>query len=160
VKRKESENKNVKRSEDMARNSNPRTQSVKDAMLAEIIVTELSKFSTSHEAIMESTEKILSRYNEIGLLIERMNERDQAIVRSIKDLQLSSEQYQYLTKLSIPIARKLKEIDEHGIRIEPGALDKITSAVEQGNNPLLKQIKWVSYGLLTGFVILLLILLF
>jgi hypothetical protein len=144
----------------MARNSNPRTQSVKDAMLAEIIVTELSRFSTSHELIMESTEKILRRHNEIGLLIERMNQRDQVIARSIKDLQLSSEQYRHLTKLSIPIARKLKEIDEHGISIEPGALDKITSAVKQGNYPLLKQIKWVSYGLLTGFVILLLILLF
>lgn len=144
----------------MARNSNPRTQSVKDAMLAEIIVTELSKFSTSHEVIMESTEKILSRYNEIGLLIERMDQRDQTIAGSIKELQLLVKQYRDLTRLTIPIARKLKEIDEHGIRIEPGALDKITRAVEIGNKPLRKQIKWVSYCLLTGFVILLLILLF
>ncbi len=144
----------------MVRNSNPRTQSVKDAMLAEIIVTELSKFSTSHEAIMESTEKILSRYNEIGLLIERMNQRDQAIAGSIKDLQFSAEQYRHMTERSLPIIRKLKEIDEHGIHIEPGALDKITRAVEQGNKPLITQIKWGSYGLLTGFVILLLILLF
>lgn len=144
----------------MARNSNPRTQSVKDAMLAEIIVTELSKFNTSHEVIMESTEKILSRYNDIGLLIKRMHQRDQAIAGSIKDLQFSAEQNRYMADLSMPIVRKLREIDEHGIRIEPGALDKITSAVEQGNKPLLTQIKWVSYGLLAGFVILLLILLF
>lgn len=144
----------------MARNSNPRTQSVKDAMLAEIIVTELSKFNTSHEVIMESTEKILSRYNEIGLLIERMDQRDQAIAGSIKDLQYSAEQYRYMTERSLPVIRKLKKIDDHGIRIEPGALDKITHAVKQGNKPLREQIKWVSYGLLTGFVILLLILLF
>ena len=39
----------------MAGNANPRTQSVKDAMMAEIIVTELSKFTASHEQIMEST---------------------------------------------------------------------------------------------------------
>jgi hypothetical protein len=144
----------------MVRNSNPRTQSVKDAMLAEIIVTELSKFGTSHKEIMESTEKILSRYNEIGLLIERMNQRDQAITGNIKDLQFSAEQNRYMAERSLPVIRKLNEIDEHGIRIEPGALDKITHAVEQGNKPLLTQIKWVSYGLLTGLVILLLILLF
>jgi hypothetical protein len=129
-------------------------------MLAEIIVTELSKFSTSHEEIMESCEKVLSRYNEIVLLLERMNQRDQVIAGSIKDLQHLAEQNRYMIERSLPIIRKLKEIDEHGVRIEPGALDKITSAVEQGNKPLLTQIRWVGYGLLIGFVILLLILLF
>lgn len=144
----------------MARNSNPRTQSVKDAMLAEIIVTELSKFSTSHEEIKESCEKVLCRYNEIVLLLERMNQRDQVLGGSIKDLQHLAEQNRYMLERSLPIIGKLKEIDEHGVRIEPGALDKITSAVEQGNKPLLTQIRWVGYGLLIGFVILLLKLLF
>ena len=144
----------------MAGNANPRTQSVKDAMMAEIIVTELSKFTTSHELIIESTEKILSRYNDIGLLIERMDKRDQAIGRIIKDFQLSTEQYAYLTKLSMSIAQKLKEIDEHGIRMEAESLNKITEAVEKGNEPLRKQIRWIIYGMIVAFGILLLMILF
>ena len=144
----------------MAGNTNPRTQSVKDAMMAEIIVTELSKFTTSHELIMESTRKILSRYNDIGQLIERMDKRDQAIARIIKDFQLSTEQYAYLTKLSMSITQKLKEIDEHGIRMEPEALNKIIKAVEQGNKPLQKQIRWITYGMIAAFGILLLMILF
>lgn len=144
----------------MAGNSNPRTQSVKDAMMAEIIVTELSKFTTSHELIMDSTEKILSRYTEIGLLIERMNKRDQVIGGVIKDFQLSTEQYAYLTKLSMSIAQKLKEIDEHGIRMETESLNKIIKAVEQGNEPMRKQIRWITYGMIAAFGILLLMMIF
>jgi hypothetical protein len=144
----------------MAGNSNPRTQSVKDAMMAEIIVSELSKFTTSHELIMESTQKILSRYNDIGLLIERMDKRDQFIGRIIKDFQLSTEQYAYLTKLSMSIAQKLKEIDEHGIRMEPESLNKIIKAVEQGNEPMRKQIRWITYGMIAAFVFLLLLMIF
>jgi len=140
----------------MAGNANPRTQSVKDAMMVEIIVTELSKFTTSHELIMESTEKILSRYNDIGLLIERMDKRDQSIGRIIKDFQLSTEQYAYLTKLSMSIAQKLKEIDEHGIRMEAESLNKIIKAVEKGNEPMRKQIRWITYGMIAAFGILLL----
>jgi hypothetical protein len=144
----------------MAGNSNPRTQSVKDAMMAEIIVSELSKFTTSHELIMESTQKILSRYSDIGLLIERMDKRDQFIGRIIKDFQLSTEQYAYLTKLSMSIAQKLKEIDEHGIRMEPESLNKIIKAVEQGNEPMRKQIRWITYGMIAAFVFLLLLMIF
>lgn len=140
----------------MAGNANPRTQSVKDAMMAEIIVTELSKFTTSHELIMESTEKILSRYNDIGLLIERMDKRDQSIGRIIKDFQLSTEQYAYLTKLSMSIAQKLKEIDEQGIQMEAESLNKIIKAVEKGNEPMRKQIRWITYGMIAAFGILLL----
>ena len=144
----------------MAGNANPRTQSVKDTMMAEIIVTELSKFTTSHELIMESTKKILSRYNDIGLLIERMDKRDQAIGRIIKDFQLSTEQYAYLTKMSMSIAQKLKEIDEHGIRMEAESLNKIIKAVEKGNEPMRKQIRWITYGMIAAFGILSLLLLF
>lgn len=144
----------------MAGNANPKTQSVKDAMMAEIIVTELSKFTTSHERIMESTEKILSRYNDIGLLIERMDKRDQSIGRIIKDFQLSTEQYAYLTKLSMSNAQKLKEIDEHGIRMEAESLNKIIKAVEKGNEPVRKQIRWITYGMIAAFGILLLMILF
>lgn len=144
----------------MAGNFNPRTQSVKDAMMAEIIVTELSKFTTSHELIMESSQKILSRYNDIGQLIERMDKRDQAIARIIKDFQLSAEQYLYLTKLSMSITQKLKEIDEHGIRMEAESLNKIIKAVEQGNKPLQKQIRWITYGMIAAFGISLLMVLF
>ena len=107
----------------MAGNTNPRSQSVKDVMMVEIIVTELSKFTTSHEMIMESTQKILSRYNDIGQLIERMDNRDQLIARIIKDFQLSAEQYLHLTKLSMSITQKLKEIDENGIRMETESLN-------------------------------------
>lgn len=144
----------------MAGNANPRTQSVKDAMMAEIIVNELSKFTASHEQIMESTQKILSRYNDIGLLIERMDKRDQAIGRIIKDFQLSTEQYAYLAKLSMSIAQKLKEIDEHGIQMEAESLNKIIKAVEKGNEPMGKQIRWITYGMIAAFGILLLMILF
>ncbi len=143
----------------MAGKSNPREQSVKDAMLAEIIVTELSKFTASHRQIMESTEKILATYNDMDLLIGRMDQRDRAIAQGINDIRLSAEQYQYLTKLSVSVGRDLKELDRRGVGIEAGALDKITRAVEHGNKPLQKQLRWIIYGMLIAYASLLLIIL-
>ena len=143
----------------MAGKSNPREQSVKDAMLAEIIVSELSKFTASHRQIMESTEKILATYNDMDLLIGRMDQRDRAIAQGINDIRLSAEQYQYLTKLSVSLGRDLKELDRRGVGIEAGALDKITRAVEQGNKPLQKQLRWIIYGMLIAYASLLLIIL-
>jgi|GEM_PF-1946672 len=143
----------------MAGKSNPREQSVKDAMLAEIIVSELSKFTASHRQIMESTEKILATYNDMDLLIGRMDQRDRAIAQGINDIRLSAEQYQYLTKLSVSLGRDLKELDRRGVGIEAGALDKITRAVEQGNKPLQKQLRWITYGMVSAFVILLVLVL-
>jgi len=138
---------------------NPRTQSVKDAMLAELIVTELSKFTTSHQQIMDSSEKILSRYNDIGQVIDRMDKRDLPLAQILKDLQLSTEQYRHLTQLSISLSREVKEIGRHGVKVEVGALDKIIKAVEQGNRPLRKQLWWITYGMLIAYVSLLLMIL-
>lgn len=88
----------------MADNNNPRTQSVKYAMMAEIVVRELSKFTESHELVMESTQKILSRYSDIGILIEQMNKRDHTIAQCIKKMQLSENEYLKITELSMKMA--------------------------------------------------------
>ncbi|HML86549.1 MAG TPA: hypothetical protein PKE52_15450, partial [Bacteroidales bacterium] len=82
----------------MPDNNNPRTHSVRDAMVAEVVVKELSKFSESHELIMESTQKILSPFNDIGTLIEHMDKRDHAIAQCIKNMQLSTDEYVRLTE--------------------------------------------------------------
>lgn len=139
----------------MADNSNPRTQSVKDAMVAEIVVRELSKFTESHELIMESTQKILSRYNDIGILIEQMDKRDHAIAQCIKNMQLSTDEYVKLTELSMKMADELKEIDEKGISIEPDSLNKVIKAVQEANKPIREHIRWLTYGVITALGILL-----
>lgn len=141
----------------MADNNNPRTHSVRDAMMAEVVVGELSKFTKSHELIMESTRKILGRYNDIGMLIERMDKREQAIAQCIKDMQLSTDQYQNLTKLSMGMAQELKEISEEGISIEPDSLNKVIKAVQEANKPIREHIRWLMYGVITALGMLLLI---
>lgn len=139
----------------MADNNNPRIHSVKDAMMAEIVVKELSKFTESHELIMESTQKILSRYNDIGMLIEQMDKRDGIIAQCIKDMQLTTDQYVKLTELSMKMTSELKEIDEQGIGIEPDSLNKVIAAVQKANEPIRKHIRWLTYGVVTAFGILL-----
>jgi len=158
MKRKESVN--LKRKEDMADNNNPRTNSVQNAMMAEVVVTELEKFTKSHELIMESTQKILSRYNDISMLIERMDKREQAIAQCIKNMQLSTDQYLKLTELSMKMTSELKDIDEEGIGIEPDSLNKVIRAVQEANKPIRNHIRWLTYGVITAFGILLFIGLF
>jgi ElaB/YqjD/DUF883 family membrane-anchored ribosome-binding protein len=124
-------------------------------MMAEIIVKELEKFSNSHELIMESTKRILARYNHIGTLIEKMEQRDRTIDKCIKDLQLSSEQYRKLTELSMNMAKELREANEQGIGIEPDSLDKIIAAVQKANEPIREHIRWLTYGVGAAILILL-----
>jgi len=92
-------------------------------------------------------------------VIDRLDKRDQMLAQSLKDLQLSTEQYRHLTQLSMSLSREVKEIDRHGIKIEPGALEKVIKAVEQGNKPLRKQLRWITYGMLIAYVSLLLMIL-
>lgn len=139
----------------MADNNNPRNSSAQNAMMAEIIVTELEKFTDSHRIIMESTEKILIRYNNIGVLIDKMEKRDDAIVKCIRDMQLSTDQYLQLTELSMKMTDELKEINEVGIGIEPDSLSKVIEAVQKANEPIRKHIRWLTYGMVTAFGILL-----
>lgn len=141
----------------MADNNNPRTNSVRDAMMAEVVVEELSKFTKSHELIMESTQKILSRYNDIGILIEQMDKRDHAIAQCIKNMQLSTDEYLRLTELSMKMADELKEIDEKGIGIEPDSLNKVIKAVQEANKPIREHIRWLTYGVITALGMLLVI---
>jgi len=154
---KKKENVNLKRKENMVDNNNPRTNSVQTAMMAEVVVTELEKFTKSHELIMESTQKILSRYNDIGMLIERMDKRDEIIVKCIKNMQLSTDQYLKLTELSMKMASELKDIDEEGIGIEPDSLNKVIKAVQEANKPIRNHIRWLTYGMVTALGILLFI---
>ncbi len=141
----------------MADNNNPRNQSAQNAMMAEIIVDELERFTNSHELIMESTQKILSRYNDIGMLIERMDKRDIAIAKCISDMQLSTDQYLKLTELSMKMANELKGIDKEGIGIEPDSLNKVIQAVQKANEPIREHIRWLTYGVITAFGMLLII---
>ncbi|MDR0575714.1 MAG: hypothetical protein LBG96_17125 [Tannerella sp.] len=128
-------------------------------MMAEIIVTELEKFTNSHELIMESTQKILSRYNDIGTLIEKMERRDQIIAKCIKDLQLSTDQYLKLTELSMAMAREVNEVAKVGIQMQPDSLQKVIHAVQQGNEPIRQHIQWLTYGVGAAFAILLVLVL-
>lgn len=139
----------------MADNNNPRTNSVQNAMMAEVVVNELEKFTKSHELIMESTHKILSRYNDIGILINRMDKRDEIIAKCIKDMQLATDQYLKLTELSMRMANELKDIDEEGIGIEPDSLNKVIQAVQEANKPIREHIRWLTYGVITAFGMLL-----
>lgn len=141
----------------MADNNNPRNNSAQNAMMAEIIVTELEKFTESHELIMESTQKILSRHNDINMLIERMDKRDEIIAKCIKDMQLTTDEYLKLTELSVKMTSELKEIDEEGIGIEPDSLNKVIQAVQKANEPIREHIRWLTYGVITAFGILLII---
>lgn len=138
----------------MADNNNPRNNSVQNALMAEIIVTELEKFTESHRVIMESTEKILTRYNNIGVLIDKMEKREHAIVDCVRDMQLSTDQYLKLTELSMKMTDELKVIDKEGIGIEPDSLNKVIEAVQKANKPIRKHIRWLTYGVITVLGIL------
>ncbi len=138
----------------MADNINPRNTSAKDAMMAEIIVTELEQFKNSHRIIMENAEKILSQYNNVERLAVIMDKRDTSLAEAIKRLSISSDEYFKLTELSMLMAKELKEIDEEGIGIQPDSLDKVIAAVQKANEPIRKHIRWLTYGVGLAFFLL------
>lgn len=70
-------------------------------------------------------------------------------------MQLSTDEYLRLTELSMKMANELKEINEEGISIEPDSLNKVIKAVQEANKPIREHIRWLTYGVVTAFGILL-----
>lgn len=141
----------------MADNNNPRTQSVKDAMMAELVVEELSKFTKSHELIMQKAQQITESHDRLYEIVKLMFESYESSTKAIKELGQIKENYLTLTKLSLKMGEELKAIDEEGIGIEPDSLNKVIKAVQEANKPIREHIRWLTYGVITAFGILLLI---
>ena len=141
----------------MADNNNPRTNSAQNAMMAEIIVAELEKFTDTHQTILEKTEKITESHNRLFEIVKLMYESYEDSTKAIKDLAKIRDSYSELTKLSMRMGEELKSIDEEGIGIEPDSLNKVIKAVQYANKPIREHIRWLTYGVITAFGMLLLI---
>ena len=55
------------------------------------------------------------------------------------------------------MGEELKAIDEEGIGIEADSLNKVIEAVQKANKPIREHIRWLTYGVITAFGILLII---
>lgn len=141
----------------MADNNNPRTNSVRDAMMAEIIVSELEKFANSHQLIMTGVQKITESHDRLFEIVKLMCENYEDSTKAVKELLQIKDRYSELSKLSIRMAEELKAIDEEGIGIEPDSLNKVIKAVQEANKPIREHIRWLTYGVITAFGILLFI---
>lgn len=139
----------------MADNNNPRTNSVRDAMMAEVVVEELSKFTKSHELIIDSTKKITESHDRLFEIVKLIHESYEDCTKAIKELAQIRDSYLTLTQLSMKMGEELKAIDEEGIGIEPDSLNKVIKAVQEANKPIREHIRWLTYGVITAFGILL-----
>lgn len=139
----------------MADNSKTKRQPAQNAMMAEIIITELEKFKASHDAISRSAEKILNQYGEVKSLITLINKRDEALSEILRTIQLTQEQYVKLTEMTMTVANELKTIKKQGIDLNPDAIENIIHAVNKTNKPIRIHIILLTYGVIAAFSILL-----
>lgn len=141
----------------MADNNKLRTQSVQNTKVAEIVVETLDKFEESHKLIMESTQKITKSHDSLFKIVKLMHEGYEDSIKAIDELLLVRNSYSELTQLSMKMGEELKAIDEEGIGIEPDSLNKVIEAVQKANKPIREHIRWLTYGVITAFGVLLII---
>ena len=152
-------NVNLKRKEDMADNSKSKQKAAQEAILAEIIIDELEKFKDSHDLINSSIAKLLNQYSDVNALMAIMDKRDNSLAEILRTVLLTQERYAKLLDMSMIVANELKEIKEHGISIEPDAIDKIIHAVNRANKPIRIYIILLTYGVIAAFGVLLIVML-
>lgn len=141
----------------MADNNNLKKQSVQNAMMAEIIVTELEQLKSSHNHITETVDKLLLQYNDVARVIKIIDKRDESLAKILKTLLLTQERYAELLHVSMTVANEIKDINEQGIGIEPDSLNKVIRSVQEGNKPILERIRWLMYGVVFVIVIIIII---
>lgn len=139
----------------MADNNNLKKQSAQNAMMAEIIVTELEQFKDSHNHIIQAVDKLLLQYNDVNSLIDVMNRRDESLAKVLKAVLVTQERYAELLKMSMTVANEIKNINKQGVGIEPDSLNKVIEAVQKANKPIRVHIRWLTYGVCAAFLILL-----
>ena len=149
------ENVNLKRKEDMADNSKSKRQAAQEAILAEIVITELEKFKVSHDVINRSIGKLLNQYSDVNALMTMIDKRDNSLAEILRTVLLTQERYAKLLDMSMAVANELKEINEQGIGIEPDSIDKVIHAVNRANKPIRIYIILLTYGVITAFGVLL-----
>jgi len=130
----------------MADNSKSKRQATQDAILAEIVITELEKFKELHDLTNRSIGKLLNQYSDVNALMTMIDKRDNSLAEILRTVLLTQERYAKLLDMSMTVANELKEIKEQGIGIEPDAIDKITHAVNKANKPIRIYIILLTYG--------------
>ena len=151
------ENVNLKRKEDMADNSKSKRQAAQDAILAEIVISELEKFKESNDLINRSIGKLLNQHSDVNALMAIIDKRDNSLAEILRTVLLTQERYAKLLDMSMTVANELKEIKEQGIGIESDTIDKLIHAVNSANRPIRIYIILLTYGVIAAFGILFLI---
>jgi len=141
----------------MADNSKSKRQATQDAILAEIVITELEKFKELHDLTNRSIGKLLNQYSDVNALMTMIDKRDNSLAEILRTVLLTQERYAKLLDMSMTVSNELKEIKEQGIGIEPDAIDKLIHAVNKANKTVRIYIILLTYGMIAAFGILFII---
>ena len=141
----------------MADNSKFKRQAAQEAILAEIVVTELEKFKVSYDLINRSMGKLLTQYCDVNALMTMIDKRDNSLAEILRTVLLTQERYAKLLDMSMTVADVLNEIKEQGISIEPDAINKIIHAVSKANKPIRIYITLLTYDVIAAFEMILMI---
>lgn len=132
----------------MADNKNAKSFSAKDVMLAEMVVSELDKFTETHLLIMKSNALIIDANQVIkDLLIDR-KKFDELLKVNIDELQMSLGTLNKMTGQIKAVGKDLINLKETGVSLSNSSSKELLQVLKQENEQIGKQIKVLNYGVI------------
>lgn len=115
---------------------NPRLHSAKDAMMAEMIITEIEKLEEHQKKILESSQYLAVHYESINGLLQQQRKDLQEFATYVKSFSDYVNKYGEMTKTAVHLAESLATAKEQGIGISEESRQKIFSIFKEGNKPI------------------------
>lgn len=138
----------------MADNNNPRTNSAKDAMIAEMIMTEIDKLAEYHKTVLENNQLLDAKYQQVEALLNDQKETISSFVSYVNKNNEFIKKYAELTRTAVDLSESLIEVQKKGIGVSDTGRKKMIDALVVANEPIKKYLQWQLYA--TGIAFLLL----
>lgn len=115
---------------------NPRLHSAKDAMMAEMIITEIDKLEEHQKKILEHNQYLLVHYESVNKLINEQRADLQEFASYVQSFSEYVKKYGEMTKTAVHLAESLEVAKKQGIGISDEGQEKIYSIFRKGNKPI------------------------
>lgn len=144
----------------MSENINPKIQSAKDAMIAEVIIGEIMKLTDLYSKSEENNQKLDTNYLEVKRLIEEQKK----FLIGFKDYVDKNNnfilQFARMTNTAISLTEDLKAMGLKGIHVSESSKKDFLNSIIKENRIIKGYIQCIFYSIGLCFLLVLLVIIF
>lgn len=138
----------------MDENYNPRINSIKDSVMAEMIVEEICKLANYHNKILDSNLLLESKYQQMENLLNKQEQTINTFMIHVNKYNEFIKKYAELTRTAVDLSESLIKVQKKGINISDEGRTAINDTLKEANIPIFNYLKYLLFGIGFAFFLL------